>query len=74
MLEGDQYRVFFNKGICYSNLGRSEEAIVAYEMALDLKETSAAWNNLGVVYQKSGQPKKAATCIKMGEQLKAEGR
>jgi len=48
--------------------------VEAYEAALDIKETSAAWNNLGLVLDRMGDKKEAQECFKVGKELKAEGK
>ncbi len=73
-MEGLTYRIHFYKGICYDGLGSDDEAIMAYEAALEVEETSAAWNNLGLVLDRAGDKKEAAECFKIGKELKAEGK
>ncbi len=73
-MEGPTYRIHFNKGICYDALDRADEAIESYESALDVEETSAAWNNLGLVFDRIGDKKEAAECFKIGKELAGEGK
>ena len=73
-MEGATYRIQFNKAICHDGAGRDEEAVAAYEAALDVEETSAAWNNLGLVLDRMGSKKEAQECYKVGKELKAAGK
>jgi len=73
-MEGPTYRIHFNKAICYDGAELDDEAVEAYEAALDIKETSAAWNNLGLVLDRMGDKKEAQECFKVGKELKAEGK
>ena len=73
-LEGDTYRVHFNRGIALGALGRNEEAVEAYELAIEQEETSAAWNNLGVALNALGEKREAAECFKVSKELAAKGK
>ncbi|MCB1151637.1 tetratricopeptide repeat protein [bacterium] len=73
-LEGDTYRVHFNRGIALGALGRNEEAVEAYELAIEQEETSAAWNNLGVALNALGEKSEAAECFKVSKELAAKGK
>ncbi len=72
-MEPDSYRVFFNTGVCLYNLGRYDEAVDAYDQAISLQPTAAAWNNLGLVYDKLGDKGEARRCYKEAKKIK-EGR
>lgn len=74
LLDEDVYRARFNEGVCLYKLGRYEEALTVYEQALDLRETSAVWENMGLVQDKLGHKKDAADCFKEGKRLKEEGK
>lgn len=73
-LEGDTYRVHFSRGVALGALGRHEEAVEAYELAIEQEETSAAWNNLGVALDALGEKREAAECYKVSKELAAEGK
>ncbi|MBU1071748.1 tetratricopeptide repeat protein, partial [bacterium] len=73
-LETDSYRVHFNTGVCQQNLGRHEEALIAYEAALEIDETSAVWNNMGLVYDAIGDKVEAKQCYAEGKRLETEGK
>ena len=72
--EPESYRIHFNSGVCHHNLGQHEEALIAYETALDLDETSAVWNNMGLVFDALGEKVEAKRCYREGKRLKAEGK
>jgi tetratricopeptide (TPR) repeat protein len=74
LMEPDSYRVLFNTGVCHQNLGQHEEALLAYESALDVDETSAVWNNMGLVYDAMGDKEDAKQCYEEGKRLKSEGK
>ncbi len=69
-MEPESYRVALNIGICLYNLGRYGEAVDAYDEALGLRETAAAWNNLGLAYDKLGDKEEALRCYKAAKKLK----
>jgi superkiller protein 3 len=73
-MEGDTYRILFNRGICCGSLGKNEEAVTAYDSALEIKETSAAWNNMGLALDRMGDKREAAECFKISKELAAEGK
>ena len=73
-MEGDTYRILFNRGICLGSLDRHAEAVEAYELALDVDETSAAWNNMGLSLDRLGDKRGAAECLKVSKELAAEGK
>ncbi len=73
-LETDSYRVPFNTGVCHQNLDHHEEALIAYEMAIEIDETSAVWNNMGLVYDAMGNRLDAKQCYEKGKRLKSEGK
>jgi len=72
-LEPDSYRIRFNTGLCHQHLAEHDEALTAYELALDIEETSAVWNNMGLVYDAMGDKIEAKECYEEGKRLKAEG-
>ena len=73
-MEPDSYRVLFNTGVCHQNLQQHDEALLAYETALDIDETSAVWNNMGLVYDAMGAKDDAKECYEEGKRLKSEGK
>lgn len=73
-LEGETYRVHFNRGVALGALERHDEAVEAYELALEQEQTSAAWNNLGVALDRLGEKREAAACYKTSKELAAEGK
>ena len=72
--EPDSYRVYFNCGLCHQNLDQHDEALTAYELALEIDETSAVWNNMGLVYDAMGDKIEAKHCYDEGKRVKAEGK
>jgi len=72
-IEPDSYRIRFNTGLCHQHLAEHDEALTAYELALDIDETSAVWNNMGLVYDAMGDKIEAKECYEEGKRLKAEG-
>jgi len=68
-LEPDSYRVYYSQGLAYYYLGRYEEALEAYDAAAEQKETKALLNNIGLVYDKLGDKKKAAKWYKMANEV-----
>jgi len=73
-MEPDSYRVLFNTGVCHQNLQQHDEALLAYETALDIDETSAVWNNMGLVFDAMGEKNEAKECYEEGKRLKSEGK
>ena len=43
-------------------------------MAMEQKETSAVWTNMGMVYDRMGDKAEANNCFKLAKALKAEGK
>lgn len=72
--ETESYRVLFNTGVCRQHLGRNDEALEAYDQALDIEETSAVWTNMGLVYDALGDKIEAKSCFEESDRLKAEGK
>ena len=72
-LEPESYRIRFNTGLCHQHLAEHDQALTAYELALDIEETSAVWNNMGLVYDAMGDKIEAKDCYEEGKRLKAEG-
>lgn len=73
-MEGSTYRIHFSKGICYDGIGDDEAAITSYEAAIEVKETSAAWNNLGLALKRLGEEREANECFEIAEELRGEGK
>jgi tetratricopeptide (TPR) repeat protein len=71
-LEADSYRVHFNSGVCLFNLERYDEALQAYEAALELDETAAVWTNMGHVFDRLGEKAEAQHCFKEARRLQGE--
>jgi tetratricopeptide (TPR) repeat protein len=72
VLEADSYRVHFNSGVCLFNLERYDEALQAYEAALELDETAAVWTNMGHVFDRLGEKAEAQHCFKEARRLQGE--
>jgi tetratricopeptide (TPR) repeat protein len=54
---------FDNKGISLGELGKPEDAIACYDMALGLNPRSAeSWNNKGLALRALGRPEEAIAC------------
>lgn len=63
---GDAY----SRGIFCLQTGSDAEAIVAFEEAVHLDPTfAAAWENLALLYEKMGDPKKALEAFKKAKTL-----
>ena len=60
-IEANSYRILFNQGYCLYHLGRYEESIGQYELALEQKETADVYNNIGLAYDKLGDKEMAQT-------------
>ena len=73
-VEPDSYRIYFNQGYCLYQLGRYEEAIEHYELALERKETSDVLNNIGLAYDKLGDKETAQAYYNDAKNLKGGGR
>ncbi len=58
VLEGDSYRAYYSMGLSYYYPGLHDEALEAYDMALEQKETVNVLNNIGLVYDAMGNKKK----------------
>ena len=72
-IEPDSYRVYYSRGLSAYYLGRYDDALDSYEMALEQKETANLYNNIGLVYDKLGQKKKAQSYYKEAKALGAGG-
>jgi len=72
--EGESYRLFFNMGACHYGLENDDLAVEMYDLAIARKETSSAWNNLGLALDRMGEKSEAQSCYKKAKALKAEGR
>lgn len=68
-MEPASYRAYYSQGLSYYYLGRYDEALEAYDLALEQKETSNVLNNIGLVYDKLGQKKKAQKYYKLAKDL-----
>ena len=69
-LEENSYRVLFNMGICCYAMEDYDRSIELYDQALEQKETSAAWNNMGLAYLALGDKKEAKSCFKIAKGMK----
>jgi len=69
-LEDNSYRVLFNMGVCCYALEEYDRSIELYDLALEQKETSAAWNNVGLAYLALGDKKEANNCFKTAKGMK----
>jgi len=63
-------RAVLNHGVTLYKLGRFEDAAEAYNLALELKETAEAWDNLGLAYQRLGDDKRAQACFREAKALR----
>ena len=59
-----------NLGKAMLTLGRFEDAIDAYSLALEIQETAEVWDNMGLAYQELGDKKKAEQCYKEAKKLR----
>jgi len=59
-IEPKNYKVFYNLGIAYSNLGQVENALKAYNTAITLKsDYKHCYYNIGLIYEEKGNLNKA---------------
>jgi len=74
-LEGspDDYKANLNHGVCLYKMERYQDAIDAYNLTLEVKETAEAWDNMGLAYQAIGDKKSANQCFKEAETLRGRG-
>ncbi len=62
--KADHDAVLIFLALCYTDSGRSDDAIVTYEELLKFSpENSTAWSNLGLLYRKNGKTDRAIECI-----------
>jgi len=55
-IEGKSVMVWFNKGFALHNLGRYDEALQAYNRAIEIDpQLAAAWNNKGIILEGQGK-------------------
>jgi Tfp pilus assembly protein PilF len=60
----------YSRGIFCLRAERDAEAIAAFEEAVQLDPTfTDAWENLAVLYEKAGDPKKALEAFKKAKKL-----
>ena len=69
-LENNSYRVLFNMGVCCYALEDFDRAMELYDQAIEQKETSAVWNNLGLVYIALDDKKEAQKCFATAKRMK----
>jgi len=69
-LDGDSYRAYYSQGLSYYYLGRYDEALEAFDYAMEFKETVNLFNNIGLVYDKLGDKKQTAEWYKKAQALK----
>ncbi len=69
-IEPDSYRVYYSQGLSYYYQGLFDEALEAYDLAMEQKETVNLLNNIGLVYDKLGDKKKAQSYYKQAKKLK----
>lgn len=65
-------RAALNHGVALYKLGRYEDAAEVYNLALELKETAEAWDNLGLAYQQLGDEKRAQACFREARALRED--
>lgn len=52
----DDFRVWYNRGVVLSEMGRLEEAVDAYDRAIELEPAfEIVWDNKGVVLSRLGK-------------------
>lgn len=68
-LDPDDPEIFYNAGVNHTHLQQFPEAIAAFERCLSLKAEPDAYVNLGVLYQRAGQPEKARACFRKALEL-----
>ena len=69
-IEPDSYRVYYSQGLSFYYLERYDEALEAYDLAMEQKETVNLLSNIGLVYDKLGDKKKAQNYYKLAKGLK----
>jgi len=66
----NNHKMYYNLGTAYTDLGKSEYAIIAYEKAIEINPTyDEAHINLGVAYYNAGMRKEAETTYKKAIEL-----
>lgn len=66
----DDLDAWVQLGHQYFDVGRAEDAIVAYEMALSIDDGNAnVWTDLGVMYRRAGKPQKAVDAFDRAVQI-----
>ncbi|MEZ4387832.1 MAG: tetratricopeptide repeat protein [Candidatus Krumholzibacteriia bacterium] len=68
----DHDRAALNHGVTLYKLGRYADAVEVYNIALELKETAEAWDNLGLAYQQLGNQKQAQNCFRQAKALRGK--
>ncbi|MBM9576361.1 tetratricopeptide repeat protein [Leptospira sp. 201903070] len=58
-IDSKYVRGFYNEGVCFQNLQKNEEAVLAYGKALKLTEVPEVYFNLGIVHTRLNQKEKA---------------
>jgi tetratricopeptide (TPR) repeat protein len=70
VMEGESYRAYYSQGLAYYYLGNYDAALESYDMALAQRETVNVLNNIGLVYDKLGKKKEAASWYKQAADKK----
>ena len=66
----DQVAEAFTRGQFCMQTGKDEEAIAAFEQAVQLDPSFAeAWSNLAMLYEKNGQEKKALNAFRASKKI-----
>jgi len=68
-LEPESYRCYYSQGLCCYYIGHYDEALEKFDLALEQRETANVYNNIGLVYDKLGKKKKAASYYKEANNL-----
>ena len=64
---------WFNKGMAFIELGQYQDAISAFDKAIEINPKYAnAWNNKGVALGRLGRYKEAKVCYDKAKELRKE--
>jgi tetratricopeptide (TPR) repeat protein len=64
------HMIYYNQALAYDNSGKTDEAIAAYQKAIELRPTQAAYyNSLGNVYARAGKISEAQQAYQKSAEL-----